>query len=288
MNNDTPYSVPREPGRWRAVALAVIVHAALLTFLWIGVNWQSHAPEELQAEIWSEQARDSAPAQPDQEPEPQPKPEPVVKTAPKAEPDTPPPPKVDIALEKEKKRKELEKLQQQQAEQERQDKLRKQQAEQQRQEKLKQEKIADQKKTDLQKQAALDKKRKQEAADAQLRDKIRADEMRRLTGSGGSGDAAKTQGNGRATDAAYAQRIASLIRSNMSFPDTSDTNLNVDYTMNLFPDGSLRGEPRILKTSGDPHFDEAVLQAIRKTAPFPQDKTGARPPSIHGNYKLKE
>lgn len=293
---DTPYAVPKEPGRWRAIALAAVVHVALLTFLWVGVNWQSETPVEVEAEIWSPQARDAAPQAPEPDPQPQPKPEPKpepVKEPPKAEPVEPPPPKIDIALEKEKKRKELEKKQKQQAEQEREDKLKKQKAEQDRLEKEKQEKLAEQKKADQQKQAALDKKRKQDAADTQLQKKIRDDEMRRLTGavgSGGSGQEAQSQGSGRATDPSYADKIRSKIRSNTIFnvPDGLSGNPAVEYTVELLPDGSLRGEPRLRKSSGVSGFDEAVKRAIERSQPFPADKSGRVPGSITVVHKPKD
>jgi colicin import membrane protein len=296
--NDTPYSVPKEPGRWRAIALAVAVHVALVIFLWIGINWQSHPPEELQAEIWSEQARDSAPTPPEPDPKPQPKPEPdpVVKTPPKVEPDTPPPPKVDIALEKEKKRKEQEKLKQQ-AEQDRQDRLKKQKEAKAEQDRLQKEKLAEQKKADQQKQAAqdkqtLDKKRKQEAADAQLQKKIHDEEMRRLTGqvgSGGNGEAAKTQGSGRATDPSYADKIRSKIRMNTTFsvPEGLSGNPAAEYAVELLPDGSVRSI-NLSKSSGLPGFDEAVKRAIDRSQPFPPDKTGRVPTSITISSRPKD
>ena len=110
MTETTPYSVPKEPGRWRAITLAAAVHAALLVFFWIGIDWQSETPVAVQAEIWDLQAKEAAPLPPEPEPTPQPKPEPkpIIKETPKAEPIEPPAPKVDIALEREKKRKEQE------------------------------------------------------------------------------------------------------------------------------------------------------------------------------------
>ncbi|MDL2354843.1 MAG: protein TolA, partial [Pseudomonadota bacterium] len=39
-----PYRVPPEPRRWPSIALAAAVHAGLLAFLFIGVNWQNTEP----------------------------------------------------------------------------------------------------------------------------------------------------------------------------------------------------------------------------------------------------
>ncbi|MES2934975.1 MAG: cell envelope integrity protein TolA [Pseudomonadota bacterium] len=57
----SPYFVPHEPGRWRALTLAAIVHVALIAFLWIGVHWQNETPIAVEAEIWDMQNRDAAP-----------------------------------------------------------------------------------------------------------------------------------------------------------------------------------------------------------------------------------
>ena len=115
MTHSTPYSVPKEPGRWRAITLAAFVHAALLAFLWIGIRWQNQTPIAVEAEIWSPDTREAAPmaappaveksaSEPEVKPEvapeikPEPAPEPVAKPHPK--PDVTPPPAIapDIAL----------------------------------------------------------------------------------------------------------------------------------------------------------------------------------------------
>ncbi len=285
MKDYKPYSsVPKEPGRWRAITLAAAVHIALLVFFWIGIDWQSEPPVAVQAEIWDLQAREAAPLPPEPKPQPQPEPKPVVKEPPKVEPDEPPPPKVDIALEKEKKRKE----------QERKDKL----AQQEKDKKLKadQEKLQKQaeekkEKADLQKKADLEKKKKQDALDAKLREQIRAEEMKRLTGtvgSGGTGQAEKSQGSGRA-DAGYADKIRAKIRSNTTFnvPETLVGNPAVEFDVELLPDGSLRGL-RLRKSSGIAGFDEAVKRAIERSQPFPPDQSGTVPGRLTIVHKPKD
>lgn len=288
---DTPYLVPKEPGRWRALTLAASVHIALLVFLWIGISWQNETPVAVEAELWNLQTRDAAPLpEPKPEPKPEPEPKPVVKEAPKAKPDEVPVPKVDIALEKEKKRKEQERKDKL-AEQEHEDKLKKQKAEREKEKQEKQEKLAEQQKAEQQKKADADKKHKQEVADAALRDKVRADEMRRLTGavgSGGSGEAVKSQGSGRA-DAGYADKIRAKIRSNTIFnvPPELSGNPAVEFDVELLPDGSLRAL-RLRKSSGLSGFDEAVKRAIERSQPFPPDKSGHVPDRFTVVHKPKD
>lgn len=289
MTDHSPYTVPKEPGRWRAITLAAVVHAALLVFFWIGIDWQSETPVAVKAEIWDMQAKEAAPLPPKPEPTPQPKPEPkpVVKETPKAEPVPPPVAKVDIALEKEKKRKEQERKDKL-AEEDKEKKL-KQKAEQDKLDKLEKQ-LAD-KKIEQQKKADADKKRKQEAIDAEMRDKVRAEEMRRLTGavgSGGTGQAAKSQGSGRA-DGAYADKIRAKIRSNTIFivPDGLSGNPSAEYDVELLPDGSLRGL-RLRKSSGLNGFDEAVKRAIERSQPFPPDQSGSVPGRLTVVHKPKD
>ena len=104
MSNALPYTVPQEPGRWASIALAVLMHALLLAFLWIGINWVNNKPETIEAEVWNEKELLQAPP-PVQAPEQ----EPVAKEVPREV--TPAPVAVDpeIAIEQEKKKKRLEK-----------------------------------------------------------------------------------------------------------------------------------------------------------------------------------
>jgi len=327
MMDHTPYTVPKEPGRWRAIGLAFLVHAALLAFLWIGVRWQSNTPTTIEAEVWNPQPQEAAPQpEPAREPQPVkvqpapvPPPPPVPQEAPKPVVKEPPVENPDIALEKEKKRKAEQ--ERKQAEEERQAKL-KQKAEEERQAKLKQkadeERQAKLKKAEEERQAKLkqeqeqklpkqkpeqqriatekaakkkaaeEAKRKQEEAQLAI---AREAEMKRLTagvtGAGGSGTAAQTQG-GRA-DGAYAQRVAAKIKSNITFnvPDGLSSNPPVEYEVDLLPDGSISGI-RKLKSSGVPGFDEAVLRAIQKSQPYPKDKSGTVPSSFIGIHKPKD
>jgi colicin import membrane protein len=298
MTDATPYTVPKEPGRGRAIVLAVLVHAALFAFLWIGVRWQSETPATIEAEVWSPDTREAAPAPvPVKQPEPvkEPEPKPVIKEIPKPVTVEPPVKRPDIALEQEKKRKaELEKKR---LEQERQ---LKQKAEAEREAKLKQEqeRLAKQKaeeqriaKEKAEKKKTDEAKRKQQEVEDQKLAKIRDEEMQRITGgvtgTGGTGTAPKSQG-GQA-DSGYAARVAAKIKSNITFnvPESLATNSPVQYQVDLLPDGSVSGI-RQLKSSGVPGFDEAVRRAIEKSQPYPKDKSGSVPSSFIGTHKPKD
>jgi len=327
MTDATPYVVPKEPGRWRAFALAALVHGALIGVLWFSVHWQSETPVAIEAEVWSPDVRAAAPVAPPPpppEPEPESRPAPpppkVVAAPPPPMPVVVEPPKVnpDIALAQEKKRKE--KLQQERREDEQQARLEKQKAEKEaaRREKLAadkeqakrdlavekerakidQQKQAEAMRVDQQKKVAEAKKKstdeareKLERADDAQREKARNENLARMmaqAGSGGSGSAPKSQGP--QGDPGYGSKVASKIRANTVFsvPGNLNGNPTVEYTVNLLPDGSLHRPIHKVRSSGVPGFDEAVLNAIERSEPFPADKTGKVPKFVTITHKPKD
>ena len=327
MSDSTPYNMPKEPGRWRAIFLATVVHAALFGLLWFGVNWQNETPVAVEAEVWSPQAREAAPRpqpvpEPEIKPEPPPEPKPVIKEVPKPPVVEAPIEKPDIALEQEKKRieenrrledeKRREKERQEKArlEEERQQKIAEQKAEEKRIEIERQEQLAAAKKKaeaeELKKKlavekAAAEKAAAEKAAAEKLRmEQIAAEEkaaekrhqanLARMTaqaGTGGAGTAPRSQG-GRA-DSDYAGRVASKIKSNTIFnvSDMLSGNPPVEYEVQLLPDGSLRAVRKV-KSSGVPGFDEAVARAIERSSPFPPDRSGTVPSSFNVIHRPKD
>lgn len=342
MADTTPYSVPKEPGRWRAIALAVVVHAALFAFLWIGIRWQSETPVAIEAEVWDMQAKDAAPkqampppetakpeVQPEPKPEPKPRPEPeeISKPAPRPEVKAPVE-KPDIALEQERKKKEKAKREEEErearlkeekeriekeklariekekkalAEKEKKEQLEKEKKELAKKEKEKEKQLALEKekaelakkeKAEAEKQAKAEaEKKRQDAQMAKLLAQSRKDMQKNLAGpagSGGTGTAAKSQG--MRGDPSYAAKVAAKIKSNTAFVVPADLQGNpaVEYDVQLFPDGSLRGAPRKVKSSGIPAFDEAVRRAIELSAPFPADKSGSMPSGFPVIHRPKE
>ena len=322
MNSATShYLIPAEPGRGRALALAALVHFLLLVFLWFGVSWQSDTPTEVEAEIWSPVAREAAPpppppvAKPIQEP-----PKPVAAVT----PPTPPAPVIqpepaqqklaepDIALEKEKKRKQekedaerlkKEKLAEKKALEDEQKRKKIADAEEKQNEKKKQAELEKTKRAEDKKQkeeAAAEEKKKlaeeqqrkqEEAAASEQRARKRREEIQRLNqlaGDGGAGDAEKSQGP--RGDNSYARKVAGLIKSHTILPQNDIAgNPAVEFLIELQPDGGLRSEPKMTKSSGIAAFDQAVKRAIEKSTPFPPDpSTGKVPASINITHRLKD
>jgi colicin import membrane protein len=59
QNDTSLQSVPEEPRKWQAIALALLVHSLLFAALWYGLHWQSSAPANLETEVWDVQTRDA-------------------------------------------------------------------------------------------------------------------------------------------------------------------------------------------------------------------------------------
>lgn len=263
----------QDASEWQSLGLAGLVHLLLIAFLWIGVQWQSHVTPVEEVEVWDLTSRQAAPvAVPEPEPE-------VVKEEPeppKAEPVLREDP--EIALEQERQRKLLEK---------------KKIAEQELAKKKVEEKLAAEK-LKKEKLAKLEDKKKL-AKEKALQDKIFQENMQRMnqqvakSGSGSIGDALKSTGSHRG-DPNYAAKVSQKIRANTIYVinDASSNNPTVEFAIQLFPDGSLRGPIKKVKSSGVIAFDQAVEKAIDKSQPFPRDKSGEVPASLSIIHRMKD
>jgi TonB family protein len=68
----------------------------------------------------------------------------------------------------------------------------------------------------------------------------------------------------------YIEDIANRIKSNTVLPNTEISgNPSVELSIDLNSDGNLKGEPKLIKSSGYEVFDRAVKRAIEKSTPFP-------------------
>jgi colicin import membrane protein len=274
--------MPRPPGGMgRGLMFAIVAHVLLVLALTLSVNWHSSEPAGVEAELWSATPQFAAPkaAEP-------PPPEPVRPKPPEPRPVEPPPAKVappptadaQIAIEQAKR------------EEKRREQLRAQQEEEQRRKKEfaakeaeKAEKLAQQRKQD---QEAKLKKQAEDQKAAAAREAYLKRMMGQADATGGptaTGTAARTSG----PSASYLGRIIARIRSNMSFPDLLQGNPGVEVAITLAPDGTIMSK-RIVKASGAPEWDDAVMRALDKTAVLPRDIDGRIPPAMTIVYHLRD
>jgi colicin import membrane protein len=308
------FAPPEPPGMGRAWLVAVVAHGLLFLALGLATAWKTQTQTlQAEAELWSTVPQAAAPRLQEPLPKPAPVPEPVPEPqpTPPAKPTPPPPPAPDpalalkdaqIALEKKKlddKKKETEKLKadKEKAEKEKavKEKLEKAKAEKDKAEKdkaekakLEKEKLAKEKKAqedkerDKKKAAEKDKADKAEKADAARADALRQENLKRMQGMAGAsggenatGTALKSSG----PSATYAGRLVARIKPNITYPGDMVGNPRAEVEVRVAPDGTIQSR-RILQTSGNKAWDEAVLRAIDKTEILPKDTDGRVPPVI--------
>jgi colicin import membrane protein len=256
---------PRPPGMGRGAMLALLVHAGLLVAIAFGVNWRSSEPAGISAELWAAVPQAAAPAAVEPPPPPLPKamPTPEVKPV-----EAPPPPKpevrdADIAIEQAK----AEKAQREREEIEQAKKL---QAE--REERRKREEA------EREKRLAAERERERLAA----LEKLREDQLRRITGQAGATGAPQATGTAQrdaGPSANYAGKIIARVRPNIVLTETVPPTLRAEVEVRAAPDGTITSR-RLIKPSGNPEWDNAVLRAIDRTGELPKDDNGRVPSSI--------
>jgi colicin import membrane protein len=262
--------MPRQPGGMGpGLLLALLIHAALVVALAFGVRWHASEPEGVEAELWAAVPQIAAPKAVEPEPPPvrpePPKPQPVLQPVPKPEPVAVP--DAQIAIEKAKREK-LELQKKKEEEKELADK-RRQQEEQRKKE------LEDKRKKDLetQKLAAL-----------------REQNLKRMMGQAGAtgepnATGTATQSAGRS--ASYAGRIKARIKPNIAFADTVTGNPIATVKVRLAPDGTIVGK-ELVKSSGVPSWDDAVLRAVEKTEVLPRDTDGTVPASFEIDFRPRD
>lgn len=261
------------------MALALLVHLALLAFLWVGVSWQSLTPTTVEAEIWDTKSRDAAPPPPEPEPVPEP-PKPVPETKPPVPEVAPEPPKAkladpDIALEQDKKRKqekEKEKLAEEKQNREEQEK--KQIAEEQKRQKEEQaqkdkKKLDEELKRKQDAAAAEEQRRKQEQA-AEKPKKVRsAEDLDRILSQAGDGEAGTADKKMVAAGSDCELYLGKTVKSNTSFPDMPG---NPVVTVGIQLTASrMLDVVKVVQPSENLAFDRQVERGLRKSGQFPAD-----------------
>lgn len=265
--------IPRSPdGTGRGLMLALGVHALLLVAIAFSVSWRTSDPAGVEAELWAAVPQIAAPRPAEPEPTPLPKKVEPPPPPPKVEP-TPKVPDAQIAIEK--ARREEEK--------------RKEEAKREELQRQKEEAQRKQDEAEKKKKKELAEKKKREAAEAAAAEKRREDQIARMAALAGegapnsTGTAARTAG----PSATYAGRIKARILPNIVFSDTVAGNPLATVEVRAAPDGTIIGR-KLLKSSGVPAWDEAVLRAIDKTEILPRDTDGRVPSSFEISFRPRE
>jgi len=288
-----------EPGAARSFLFALVVHLLLVAALTWGVSWKSNDPTvSFEAELWSSLPQEAAPAleSPPPPPPAPPTPEPVPVAVPTP---APPPAKVeaapdpDIALEREKKRKKKEAEDKktalaleekvEKAAKEKADKARKEKelaqvkAKAAAQAKLEAQKLEAQKEQDAKKQAAADVKfRKDNIA-----------RMNALAGATGAPDAKGSALQSSGPSASYGGKVRARVKPNVIFTEDILGNPVAEVEVRTTLDGTITSQ-RLIKSSGNKAWDDAVITAIVRTATLPRDTDGRVPSPLIISFRPKD
>ena len=273
------FAPPPTPGFLRAFVLAVIAHMLLVAALTWGVNWKREAVTvTAEAELWSAAPQQAAPKLIEA---PQP---PPVEKAPEPEVVAPKAPDADIVTARDERRAQEKKLEEQRLV-----KLEKQLEEKKR---LDDKKKTEAKQADL-KQAELAAKRRETLlaqADAKKMEDQRQENIKRMAGLAGTSGATTSTGIAQQSSGpspGYGGKIRARIKPNIVFTEDIVGNPTAEVEVRVSPDGTIISRS-VIKRSGVPAWDEAVLKAIDKTEVLPRDVDGRVPTSMVISFRPKD
>jgi colicin import membrane protein len=265
---------PRDKGAISSFGLALLVHAALIAALTWGVNWKrSDRSVAFEAELWSNTPQEAAPKL--VEAPPPPPPSQPTEPAPKVQEVKPSDPNVDMALEQEKKRK-LQAQKAQQARAEKELKLKQEQAKLKAAEEAKRLEAKKQLQQNQANAAALEAQRKQNIARA----------LGLADASGGEtakGTAQKSAG----PSASYGGMVRARVKPNIVFTEDIAGNPSAEVEVRTALDGTIMSQ-RLVKTSGNKAWDDAVVKAIIRTEKMPRDTDGRVPTPMILEFRPKD
>lgn len=282
------------PGMGRGAMLSVLAHALLVVALAVGLSWRSRTPQTFSAELWSAVPQAAAPrgepAPPPAPPPPRPAPAPAPRPAPPVPAPAPPKADAQIAIEKareaqrqreqqaqaERARIERERAEKAKAEREKaeRDKAEREKAERERAEKAR----AERERAEREKQAQA---REEEARLARQRE----ENLKRMMGQAGVAGAtgAPTATGSAQRDAApsasYAGRLIARVKPNIVLTAPLPGKPEAEVEVRAAPTGTILSR-RLVRSSGNQEWDDAVLRAIDRTGELPRDVDGRVPPVV--------
>lgn len=287
-----PVLRPRGAEDWRpGLAMALAAHGLLLLALLFSVNWRTTQTEAIEAEMWSEIPRAAIRAAPPPEPTPEPAPEPAPPPPPPAPAPQPAPPPEPIPAEMQ---------------------VRKEPPKPVKTKPPKEEWINDPPKPKTPPKPAKPEPKPEPVpkpepkpapkpapaepkpvakptpapppgATAAEREKARKDALARMMADLG-GPALSSAGPSGGN---YAGRIIARVKPNILFTDTVSGNPVAEVEVRAAADGRIIGR-KLIKSSGLPAWDDAVLRAIDKTEVLPADERGKVPSSIQIEFKYRD
>lgn len=226
---------PDEPGKKYALAFTILVHVALLAFLFFGVQWKRSKPEVMEVELWSPRPM---PAQvvptPPPPPEVKPEPKPLPKVEPKPEPVLKKP---DIVVKEEKKKPEPPKPEPKKPEP----------------------------KPEVKPPPKFDFSKELSRETANLKPRPDTQQLANAA----AAEAEQRASSNKKGLADYANKIRLKIKSNIALPPSIQGNPEAVFDVSQLPTGEVL-DVRLKRSSGNQALDAAIERAIRRSSPLPK------------------
>ena len=285
------FAPPPPPGTGRSLGLALLVHLLLMVALTAGIQWNQDNSLSVEAELWAAVPMAVAPKLVEAEPPPPPPPPPP---APKEMVKPPPEPTsnvdADIALAKRKKQLEEDKKKQEtleaerlkkellKKEEEKKAKLKEKEQKELKDKALKEKELKEKEKKEKERKEKelKDKEAKPSPADTKKLEALRQENMKRIAGMAGATGEENATGTAQRSAGpsdSYSGRIRGRIKPNITFTEDIASNAPAEVEVRCAPDGTIVGK-KLIKSSGNAAWDDAVLKAIDKTEILPRDIDG--------------
>ena len=129
----------------------------------------------------------------------------------------------------------------------------------------------------------------QKAEEARLAEQ-RKKNLERLMGQAGAsptGTPGATAAQSSGPSASYTGKLIAAIKPNIVFTETISGNPAAEVEVRAGPSGSILSR-RLVRSSGNKDWDEAVLRAIDRTGTLPRDTDGRVPPTLIMAFRPQE
>ena len=114
--------------------------------------------------------------------------------------------------------------------------------------------------------------------------------MKRMLGMAGATGGAEATGTAQKSSgpsASYGGKVRAKVKPNVLFTDDIAGNPSAEVEVRTTPDGTIVGQ-RLVKSSGNKAWDDAVIKAIIRTETMPRDVDGKVPTPMILEFRPKE
>ena len=120
-----------------------------------------------------------------------------------------------------------------------------------------------------------------------MKERFRREQMARLSNLAGKAEDTGTAQKASGPSATYAGKVVAAVRPNIIFPGTVAGNPSAEVEVTTLPTGEILGR-KLVRSSGDPDWDTAVLRAIDRTQRLPRDVDGRVPSPMIIAFRPKD